>query len=555
VLTLGQRVGNVVRLSEVVQILVRHGFADLVRRAGLHEGIPAKLLRGMRLIDAPTGEPETVGTRLRAALTELGPTFVKFGQILSTRPDLLGNELCAELSKLQDNVDALPFEEMAPVVNAEAGAEVEELYAEFDKAPVAAASLSQVYRATLKTGEKVAVKIQRPGAEGTVESDLSLMRRIAEWVAEHVDEMDWIDPVGIVDEFARSIRRELDFSIEARLIDRFRQNFDGVASILVPRTYPELSGKRMLTMDWVDGVRVDALDQYAARNCDPKTVAATGCEILCTQVFEHRLFHADPHPGNIFITHDNQIAFLDYGMIGHLERTDAAVLTDVLQALFREDAAAFVETALTLTTSGEPEDRKALEHEIADFIAFEAQAILRGGEIGQGIELMVDILRRNHLELAPRFSLLLKGLATIEAVGHKLDPEIDMTAIIQPYVERLVAARYSPLRVMMDAHESMVALLKLGRDLPGDLQRLLRMLRNGQLRMQVNHEGLEHLSAVTDRASNRIAFGVITGALIIGSSVLMTTGAAARNVGLAGYVIAGVLGLALAISILRSRNY
>ena len=552
--SLAKRVGNVVRLAEVVQVLVRHGFADLVRRAGLHEGIPAKLLRGLRLIDAPSGEPQTFGRRLRAALTELGPTFVKCGQVLSTRPDLVSPEIGAELGHLQDRVAAIPFDEMRPILEAALDGPVGKHFASFEEEQVAAASLSQVYRATLKTGRPVAVKIQRPGIGRVIEADLRLMRSIAEWVVEHVEDLHWFNPLGTVDEFARSIRRELDFTIEARVIDRFRQDFEDNDAVFIPATYPELSDKRVLTMDWVDGIRLDATDQYPARNCDPRAVAASGCDVLCQQVFEHRLFHADPHPGNILVTRDNQIAFLDYGMVGHIERIDVAAIADLLRAMFQDNAAACVEAILALTVTDELADRAALEHDMADFLAFEGHATISQGQVGRGIELATDILRRNRLDLAPRFSLLLKALVTIESVGRQLDPDLDMVTIIQPYVERIVARRYAPWRVLQDAQRHLGALVKVGRQLPGDIQELVRMLRRGRIKVQLHHEGLNKLATVLDRASNRIAFGVITGSIIIGSSMLVATDAGLRTLGVAGYIIAGVLGLSLVISIIRSRN-
>ncbi len=554
-LTLGKRVGNAVRLAEVVQVLVRHGFADLVQRASLHEGIPARLLRGMHLIEAPSGEPETLGRRLRYVLMELGPTFIKFGQILSTRPDLIGNALCQDLQQLQDRVDATPFAEMERILVAELGDSVDAIFDEFDKEPVASASLSQVYRARLKDGTPVAVKLQRPGIDNVIESDLRLMRPIAEWVAEHIEETNWMDPPGIIEEFARSIRRELDFSIEQRVIERFRANFEGVLEVFVPKTYPGLSGKRVLVMDWIDGVRLDAVEAYEDRRCDPMAVAAIGCEAICQQVFEHNLFHADPHPGNIFITRDNQIVFLDYGMVGHLERTDALAMADLLRAMFKGDAVACVDAVLVLTSTPLPEDRKMLEHEIADFIAFEGQAIVGGGRVGEGIERMVEILRHNCLQLAPRFSLLLKALGTIESVAHQLAPDIDIIPILQPYVERLVARRYSPAAMMMEAQEGMAALLKFGRQLPADLDQLLNILRRGLLKVQVRHTGLDRLAHVTDRASNRIAFGVITGSIIIGSSFLIRAESTLSRLGLFGYILAGILGISLIVSILRSKNY
>ncbi|MCX5758847.1 MAG: AarF/ABC1/UbiB kinase family protein [Candidatus Hydrogenedentes bacterium] len=558
-LALGKRVGNVVRLAEVVQVLVKHGFVNLVRRAQLHEGTPAKLLRGMHILDTPSGDPETQGKRLCAALTELGPTFVKFGQILSTRPDLVGNALSESLQDLQDRVTATPFEAIEAVIVEALGKRPDALFASFEREPVAAASLSQVHRATLKGrtdgGAQVAVKIQRPGIERVIESDLSLMRRIAEWVAAHVEEIAWMDPVGVVDEFTRSITRELDFTIEGRVIEQFRANFEDVPEIFVPRVYQDLSAKRVLTMEWVDGVRIDAIEAYPARHCEPKIVANVCCEMLCRQVFDHHLFHDDPHPGNIFVTHDNQIAFLDYGMVGRVEHTDGIAFAELLLSIFRQDAEAYVNAMLPLTLTGDCENRPRLLHEIADYLAFEARAVISGGNVGEGIKRMVDILRDNRLQLAPRFSLLLKALATVESVGHVLDPKMDMVPVIQPHVERLLAQRYSPSRMMHDAESGIAALIRLARELPADLKDLMAMLRRGQFRTQVRHEGLEPLVGAMDRGSNRVAFGVITGALIVGSSLLMRAGAGVSHLGLAGYLGAGFLGLALVVSILRSRNY
>ncbi|HEO70745.1 MAG TPA: AarF/ABC1/UbiB kinase family protein, partial [Candidatus Hydrogenedentes bacterium] len=487
-------------------------------------------------------------------LAELGPTFVKCGQVLSTRPDLVGPAISKELEALQDRVVPLPFEKMRPVLETALHGTVEELFATFDTEPVAAASLSQVYRATLKTGEPVAVKLQRPGIHAVIEADLSLMQGIAEWAVEHVEDLDWVDPAGIVEEFARSIRRELDFTIEARTINRFREVFPEKDDVFIPATYPDLSASQVLTMDWIDGARIDALDEYPKRNCEPKVIAKRGCEIVCEMVFEHRLFHADPHPGNILVTQDNCIAFLDYGMVGHIERTDTAVIADLLQGMFSENPEAYVNAVLMLSTSDEPENRDALERELAEFMAFEGMAIVGGGLVGRGIERAMEILRRHHLELAPRFSLLLKALATIESTAHELDPNIDMIPIIKPYVHRLVMQRYAPWQIAKETHRNIIELLRVGQKVPGEVEQLLRTLRRGRLKIQLNHERLQNLAHILDIASNRVAFGVITGSIIIGSSFLMATDVGARGLGLAGYLIAGVLGLSLAISILRSKR-
>lgn len=552
---LGQRTINAVRFAEVLQVLVRHGFADLLRRAGFHDGLPARVLRGLNLMDAPGGEPSTFGERLCAALTELGPTFVKFGQTLSTRPDLVGPKIADDLSDLQDQVDPIPFESMAAVFQQELGRSPGELYASFNPIPVASASLSQVYRATLLSGEPVAVKVLRPGVEKTIESDISLMRDLAEWIAGHMEDVKWLDPAGIVDEFSRSVRRELDFHIEARIIETFQKNFEESETVFIPSVFRELSSQRVLTMDWVDGVRIDRVEEYAARNCDPRVVAILGCESLCRMVFEHRIFHADPHPGNIFIMRDNRVAYLDLGMAGHLERTDVTAIADLFLAIFHEDSAECVEAVLNLSAEGGPDDRSALEHEIADFIAFEAHAIIGGGQVAKGIDRAIQILRKYNLELAPRFALLLKALGTVETVGRSLDPQLDFVPIIQPFVEKLVYARYQPQQIVRDLRHHANAYMKLSRQLPGDLAHLLYQLRRGRVKFQIHHEHLENLAATIDRSSNRNALSMIIAALIIGSSLLITTVSPLSRFGLAGFIFAGLLGTALIISILWSKKY
>lgn len=552
---LGKHTVNAVRLAEVLQVFVKHGFADILQRAGFHRSLPAKLLRGLNLMEARSGAPHTFGQRLRAALVDLGPTFVKLGQVLSTRPDLIRFELAKELSNLQDKVDALPFETMEEVLREALGANADELFAHFDKVPVASASLSQVYRATLKTGEPVAVKIQRPGVAKVIESDLSLMQQVAEWIEGHVDDVNWLDPPGIVDEFARSIRRELDLDIEAQVIEQFRKNFEGDAAVVVPGIYRAFCARNVLTMDWIDGVRVDCLEAYPERNCDPATVAINGCDALCRMVFDYQLFHADPHPGNIFVTRDNRLAFLDLGMAGHLENSDVAAIGDVFMAMFARDSRACVDAILVVTGGSEPADREILERELTEFIAFEARAILGGGQVARGLERATQILQRANMVLAPRFSLLIKALATIEMVGRTLDPKLDMVPIIQPYLERMIKRRFAPRQLFRDFQHNSRVLLRLGHQVPRDVSQLLRQLRQGKLKFSIHHEHLEDLAATVDRASSRNTVGMIVASLIVGSSLLITVETSISRLGVAGFVFAGLLGSVLVISILWTRKF
>lgn len=552
---LGKHTVNAVRLAEVLQVFVRHGFADLLQRAGFHRSLPAKLLRGLKLMEAQTGPPHTFGYRLRNALTDLGPTFVKLGQVLSTRPDLIRADLAKELSQLQDHVEALPFETMEEVLREALGMDADELFAAFDEDPIASASLSQVYRATLKTGEPVAVKIQRPGVAKVIESDLSLMHQVAEWMEGHVSDIKWLDPPGIVDEFARSIRRELDLSIEAEIIEQFRKNFLEDALVVVPGVFTEFSARTILTMEWIDGVRIDSLDAYPERNCDPVAVSLNGCNALCRMVFDHQLFHADPHPANIFITRDNRLAFLDLGMAGHLENTDVAAIADFFIAMFAGDSRACVDAILVLTDSDDVSDLEILERELTEFVAFEARAILARGQVAKGLERATQILQRANMELAPRFSLLIKALATIEMVGRTLNPQLDMVPVVEPYVERMMKRRYSPRQLFRDFQHSSRVLFRLGHQIPRDFSFFLRQLRQGKLKFSIHHEHLEDLAATIDRASSRNTVGMIVAALIVGSSLLITVETSISRLGVGGFVFAGLLGCALVISILWTRKF
>jgi ubiquinone biosynthesis protein len=544
------RTRNARRFVGVVHVLLRHGFADLVRRAGLHKSLPARLLRRLNITRAQPGAPETFGERLREALTELGPTFIKLGQVLSTRPDLVTYEVAEELALLQDKVAPVPYAKMAPVLEQTLGRPRDDVFDWFDETPVASASLSQVYRAVLKNGDAVAVKIQRPNIEKIIQSDLALMHQIAAWVDEHVRDVQWLNAPGVVHEFARSIRRELDFDIEAGIIDQFHHNFEGAEGVFIPKTYPEFCSRRLLVVQWVDGVRVDQFDAYPARNCDREVLARRGCEILCVMVFEHHLFHADPHPGNIFITRDNTLAFLDYGMAGHLEKADVAALADLFLAMFHQDSVECVNALLQLTAGGEPENMEGLRHEVADFIAFEAHAIIGGGQVARGLERATDILRQFNLNLAPRFSLLLKGLATIEHVGRQLNPGIDMVSIIQPYIENLVMDRYKPLEMIKEMRHNAGLLRRLTWQLPEDLSSISTQLRRGRLRVNLRHEYLEELIQALDASANRITAGLVIGATIVGGSILLAAQPELWGAALAGFVGAGLLGCVLIVSIL-----
>lgn len=551
-LTLARRVGDTVRLAQVVQVLVKYGFAEFVQLLGIQRSLPARVLQRLHLAKKPEGPPESFGYRLRSALTELGPTYVKLGQVLSTRADILSKEIRQELSKLQDDVEPLPFDKMREVLETSLGRSVEEMYKEFPETPIASASLSQVYKAKLKNGLTVAVKVRRPKVKEVVNADISLMLAVAEWIDEHVDDLDWLDTTALVREFRRTVHRELDFSIEARTIERFHENFKTDVTVEIPHVYQDLSSVEVITMTFIDGVRVDAFEAYEARNCDPKEIAKIGCHAVFKQIFEHNLFHADPHPGNIFITRDNRLGFVDYGMVGRLETADISAMTDLLRAVFQEDSQRVTDSILLLTDEPDIEDVSALQREVSEYLSFEAQTILSGGEVGKALEKITDLLHNHGLQLPSRFTLLIKALSTIESTGHALDPDLDVLPILKPYVEEVVRRRFSPEEIIDVTQEYGFRLFRVLRQLPVDVHVLMRMARHGKFRIQFNHQGLERLTAGIDRASDRVAFSVVAGSLIMGSSWLLASQVpGTRLLALGGYIVAGILGFGLLVSILR----
>jgi len=542
---------NTLRLFEIFQVFAKHGFYDMLSRLGLLKRLPWSLYRQIKE-DFPNIEL-TWGERLRQALTELGPTFIKMGQILSTRPDLVGFNIAQELSLLQDRVAPLPFNDIARVIQDAFNKPIEEIFLKFETEPVAAGSLSQVHKAILNDKTTVAVKVKRINIDHVIEADIELMKMIASWLEGHPD-ISFLNPMGIVKEFERSIKRELNFNTEARIIQLFRKNMRNNKNVFIPRVYKQYSSNEVLTMDWVDGVRIDQFDMYEQRNCDRKIIARLGCEILCKMVCEDHLFHADPHPGNIFITYNNQIAFLDLGMSGSLDAKDVMLISNLLIAIFHQDVHECTQAVLELCSKPNFKDIKSLEHELSDFITFEAYPIISTGQVGKGIEYAIQILRNYGLELAPRFTLLLKALATIESVGRQLDPELNFVSIIQPYLERFILSKYELPNLRRELNQYVNTLLRFIVEVPDDLRNIVSQVRAGEIKIHIHHEYLEKLANIIDSSSNRISVSLIVSALIVGSSLLVTTSASTKNLGTIGFALAGILGIYLIISMLFSKK-
>lgn len=556
-LTRGLR--NARRLASMLQVLARHGFGEVITRLRLVDALPVRLTAGLRLGGQDAAHRATRGERLRAVLTELGPTYVKLGQVLSTRPDLIPPDICNDLEDLQDRVPPVSEAEAAQVIAEELGGAPGAVFQHFDAEPVASASIGQVHRAVLKDGAHVAVKIQRPDIVRVIQADIELLTGVAEWIVRHGVPLAGFDPVGTVAEFARSIERELDYAHEARTITCFARNFESCATVRVPRVYLELCTARVLTMEWIDGTSLRELDAIKTGGHDLARIARHGAAALLKQVFEDRLFHGDPHPGNIFVLDDDVVCFLDYGMVGQLTPDDIEQFAELLLGVFATDAERVTAVVLTLARTIGPVQRRALQRDLQEFIELDVPQIIERLEFGTALKQVIAILRRHNLVLPARYSLLVKALATMEQVGRELDPQIDLAEMVRPHVERIVRRRYSAGRIIRDVSSAMRDAVLLGRVLPGELRDLLEAFKREGLRVALRTDDLHRITESHERSANRLTFGIIIGALIVGSSLLMQTAAGPSLfgwpvIGLVGYLVAAVLGLAMIFSMWRSRR-
>ena len=542
---------NLGRTSEIVTVLLNHGFGDLVDRVGLRNfwyrwrrlfGRKApKPLRNLRQVE-----------RIRMTLEKLGPTFIKFGQVMSTRPDLVPSGMLVELQKLQESVPPFASDEAIAQLEAELGKPVAELFASFDRTPLAAGSLGQVHRATHFNGTELAVKIRRPTAVRDVERDLLLMHELAALVESNVPEARIFDPLGLVNHFARSIRRELNFAREGRTMNEFRRLFRQDATLYVPQVFEELTTEAILTMEFVDALRIDELSQLQDTKCTPSEIAANGARIFMKQAFEFGVFHGDPHPGNIRILRDGTICLLDYGMIGMLDGKTREQLIDILLAISQQNVDAAVKLVLQIGEAYREVDRPLLQIDMRDFVSNYYGVELERLNVGRLLSDFVGILSNHGIRCPGSLMLLIRCLVALEGVGRTLDPEFNMAAHLQPFVERLVRARYSPTRMAERMWVESQHLLGYAHDIPGHVNRTLRKLSEDDLRIQLEHRNLDHFILELERSSNRLVVGMVVASLIVASALIISQGASTIWVTLPTYILSSLLAIWLVYGIFRS---
>ncbi len=545
------------RYRTILGVLIKYGFGHFVEQ--LNIGYYLEL--GKRIVSRGKSPIElerlSQPQRLRMAMEELGPTFIKLGQLLSTRPDVLPKEYIEEFRKLQDEVPAVSLEEITAQVQRELGYPVTELFAEFSSDPIAAASIAQVHRGRLKSGEAVVFKIRRPGIVKIIETDIDVLMGLAYLIEQHIPTFAIYEPVELVKEFRRSIMRELNFTREGRTVDRFAANFADNPTVYFPKIFWDHSGELVLTMEYVAGIKISNFDQLTAEGYDLKEIARRGADVFLKQVLDYGLFHGDPHPRNVFILPDQVICMLDYGIVGRLGQDLKEQLIDLLQALLKRDVDQIISQLLYSGELTDTADLKNLRRDLHDFIEDYYDIVLQDIKVGKLLSDFIEILTHHRIHFPADFMLLAKALVIMEGVGRQLDPNFNMISHMRPYVNRLVLERLSPKHVSNQFGRVIQSYASLARNLPNDIKEFLNRLNRNQFKIDLEHRGLEKLVTDLDRSSNRVSFALIIGSLIVGSSLVMQIDKGPMIfgfplLGLLGYSIAGLLGLWLAVGILRS---
>lgn len=547
------------RYTRILAILFKYGFGEFINRLPIHQIVGSGLQLfskedGGHLRRLPRSE------RIRMMVEELGPTFIKLAQILSTRPDLIPLELVEELSKLQDHVSPFPFSEVKQILEAELRSSLEERFEEFNEIPIAAASIGQVHRARLRGGEEVVVKVQRPGIRKTVEVDLEILFHLAELIERHFEEWGEQRPKRIVEEFSRTLEKELNYGTEASQAERFAAQFRGNPHIFVPRVFREASTGRVLTMQYVDGIKVSEVKALDELGYDRRVIASRGAELMFEQVFRHGFFHADPHPGNIFILPQNVICYIDYGMMGSVIRRSRENFADLFSAYYHRDEVKTAQIVLKIVEWDREPDRRALEKDIFDFLGVHAYRSLGQLRVDALLKELMGLISRHHLRIPPDILLMAKAVAVAEGVGLRLDPDFEMTKKAAPFVLQLKLERLRPQRILREFFLVGGDFLRFVRLLPEELENILQQIRQGGIKIGFEHRGLENFIHQLDRSSNRLSFSLIIAALIIGSSLILHANIGPflfgfSALGVLGFSTAGIIGIGLVISILRSGKF
>jgi len=552
---IGRTYRHLNRYRQILAVLFRYGFGDIIELLKIEQYIEI----GLQMISRKRRERVeklTRAERMRMAFEELGPTYVKLGQVLSTRPDLIPVDLTQELSKLQDEVPPFPFSDAKKIIESELGLLSEDIFEFLHEIPVASASIGQVHRARLKDGEDVAIKVQRPGIRKTIEVDLEIMLHLATLMERHVEEISLHRPVKIVEEFARTLEKEIDYTIEASNMERIGRQFLNDSTIYIPKVFRDLTTSHVLTMEYIEGIKVSEINLIEEAGLDRKIITARGADIYLKQIFDHGFFHADPHPGNIFVLPGNIVCLLDFGMTGFVDRQTREDFVELIESVVVRSETKATQILLRITNWDDQPDVRLLERDVADFMGEHLYKPLKDIKIGKILQHLLETTSRHRLRIPPNIFLMMKALSTIESVAVSLDPEFDMIEHVAPFAKRIRLNMFSPQRMTGELMGIAAESLQFIRQFPKDMLEITRLMKNQKLGIKLEHQGLDTMLSTHDRVSNRISFSIIIAALIIGSALILASAIpplfyGVSLLGIIGFFAAAFMGLWLLISMMR----
>jgi len=559
---LNRTIKNLQRLRQIINVFAKHGFGHLIERLNLARYTKRRFFL-FRKGDVEVSR-HSFAERLRMAFEELGATFVKLAQILSTRSDIIPEEFINEFEKLQSNATPFPFAHVDRIIAEDLKAPADQIFAEFEQTPFAAASIAQVHRAKLRAntgrGEDVVVKVQRPHIAQTVETDLNILFALAKLIERRIAESRLYNPTGLINEFAQSIRRELDFTTEGANTDYFYRNYETSQILKIPKVYWEFSSRRILTLEEIQGVKIDDINALSEAGLDREKVALNCLEIFFDQIFNHGFFHADPHPGNLLVCFDGSIGLVDFGMVGRISGDMLRYITSWFFALLNRDVDQIVKIYLRMGILGDDTNVAQLKMEMADFLDRIFSMPLNKISIAGLIEESLSASIRHKIQMPANVLMLGKTIVTVESLVTRLYPDFDVLSFGKPYAAKLMLKQFEPRRWFKDTFGIFEDVADMTKELPLQLNQILKKLQKGNLKLEFELASLNRFITELDKISNRLAFSIIIAALIVGSSIIIGQDVGPRAfeypaLGLMGYLVAGVFGLGLVISIWRSGRF
>ncbi|MDP3764986.1 MAG: AarF/ABC1/UbiB kinase family protein [Nanoarchaeota archaeon] len=550
-----KEVRDINRFNQILIVLFEEGFDLLLTKVKLRHHIPLTKRLKSKLKKSQDIKPEV---RLRKTLERLGPTFIKFGQVLSVRPDLIPKEYSKELEKLQDSVPEFPFSEVESIIEKDFGKGIEHLFLHFEKKPIASASISQVHKAILKNGEKVAVKVQRPNVKHIMETDIEIMFYFANLLETHAEKIRRFTPVKIVNEFKDWTEKELDFRLEARNAKRFYQNFKGSNTVHIPKVYDELTSESVLTLEFIEGIELHKIKEIKKRKLDFNEIIKNGFNAIMTQVFVHGIFHADPHPGNIIVMSKNSIAFVDFGIVGYFDEKLKNKCIDLLYGIVEQNDELIMETLVSMGMESDDINYEQLKSDIGFIIQPLNYSTIKDIKISKVLEEILDIALRHRLKVPAPFVLFGKTIITLEGIAIEYDPNFKLIETAKPFIEGVIAKRSNPFYIWKSFVHNMNKYRRFAEEFPEKAEMALQKIQTGSIKVDIEDTDIKTLSLEIDRSSNRVAYGLLIAALLITSAILIQVEKGPTILGIPflsffSFLFASILVFILFISIVRER--